>query len=137
MIVVDWPSGVPSCIRPLSPQGGLRDNRLSFETDSRMPPIERPATGWTPEVYSVELTPLSVAQFTAFQTWYGGALAFGANAFRWDHPITGALGLWKIVKAEPPYQVRKLGLIPAGSGRRRLGLSFSVMSVPGDPEDGT
>ena len=137
-IILDWPSGVPSCIMPLSPQGGLRDNRLSFETDSKMPPIERPLTSWTPEVYSVELTPLSLDQFSLFQSWYQHDLRFGVHAFRWDHPITKSPGLWKIVKGDPPYQVSKIGPIPDGSGRRRVGVSFTVMSVPGaagDPEE--
>lgn len=128
--IVAWPVGVPSCIMPMSPTGGLRDNRLSFETDSRMPPIERPLTSWAAEVYQVELTPLSLDQFEAFQDWYQGALRFGALPFVWQHPVTGTEGVWKIVKAEPPYQVRKLGLAPEGSGRRRIGLSFSVMSQP-------
>lgn len=128
--IVVWPALVPSCIMPMSPTGGLRDNRHSFETDSRMPPIERPAASWTPEIYQVELTPLSVDQFDAFQDWYQADLRFGALPFVWLHPITGAEGVWKIVKADPPYQVRKLGRIPGGSTTRRIALSFSVMSQP-------
>lgn len=129
--IIDWPEGVPSCIQPLSPQGGLRDNRYSFETDSRMPPTERPASSWTPEFYAVELTPLSLAQFDLFQQWYKGPLRFGVVAFKWFHPITRAASPWRIMKGDPPYQVRKIGPIPHGSDRRRISLSFSVMSHPG------
>lgn len=134
--VLDWPELVPSCIMPLSPQGGLRDNRYSFETDSRMPPIERPASSWTPEVYSVELSPISLPQFEAFQAWYKDSLRFGVYPFKFNHPITKALSAWKIVKADPPYQVRKIGLIQNGSDKRRISLSFTLMSWAGniDPE---
>jgi hypothetical protein len=128
----DWPVGVPDCIMPLSPQGGIRDNRYSFETDSKMPPIERPTSSWTPEVYSVDLAPLSVEQFSLFQAWYAETLAFGTLPFNWAHPITGTASVWKIVKADPPYRVSKAGLIPSGSGKRRVTLSFSIMSWPGD-----
>lgn len=130
--VIEWPAGVPACIMPLSAQGGLRDNRLSFETDSRMPPVERPLSSWTPEVYTVELVPLSLAQFDLFQTWYKGVLRYGVYRFAWLHPITRALGLWRIVKGDPPYQVRKIGPIPHGSDRRRVSLAFTVMSSPGN-----
>lgn len=133
--VIDWPVGVPSCIMPLSAQGGLRDNRLSFDTDSKLNPIERPASSWAPEVYSVELTPLSVAQFEEFQRWYADDLRFGALPFYWPHPITGEAGVWKILKADPPYRVSKRGLIAKGSGKRRIGLGFSVMSCPLPPKD--
>lgn len=131
MPIIDWPEGVPSCIMPLSPQGGLRDNRLSFETDSRMPPTERPASSWTPEVYSVEMTPMSPQQFELFQAWYKGPLRFGVYPFKWFHPITKMASPWRIVKGDPPYQVRKIGYIPHGSGLRRISISFSVMSYPG------
>lgn len=127
---VDWPSDVPSCIMPLSAQGGFRDNRLSFDTDSKMNPIERPSSSWAPEVYSVELTPLSLSQFEEFQRWYADDLSFGALPFYWSHPITGEPGVWKILKSDPPYRVTKRGLIPNGSGRRRIGVAFSVMSCP-------
>ena len=130
--IIDWPEGVPSCIMPLSPQGGLRDNRLSFETDSRMPPVERPLSSWAPEVYSVELAPLSVDQFRLFQAWYKGPLRFGVYPFAWQHPITKDLSPWKIVKGDPPYQVKKIGNIPFGSDRRRISLSFSIMSHAGN-----
>ena len=130
--IIDWPEGVPSCIMPLSPQGGLRDTRLSFETDSKMAPVERPLSSWAPEVYSVELAPLSVAQFELFQAWYKGPLRFGVYPFAWLHPITKTVSPWKIVKGDPPYQVKKIGHIPNGSARRRISLSFSIMSHAGN-----
>lgn len=130
MAIQTWPHDVPSAIMPMSPQGGLRDNRLSFETDSRMPPIERPLTSWTPEVYDIELAPMTIEQFARFQKWYLGDLAKGVNPFRWPHPITGCGMAWKIVKADPPYRVSKVGLIPSGSTRRRVALSFQIMSWP-------
>lgn len=117
---------------PMSPQGGLRDNRLSFETDSRLNPIERPTSTWAPEVYSVDLAPLSLDQFSAFQDWYVKDLAFGTRPFVFPHPITRQPGAWKIVKADPPYRVTKSGMIAAGSDRRRVNLSFSIMSQPYD-----
>lgn len=134
-MIVDWPAGVPACIMPTSPQGGFRDNRLSFETDSRMPPKERPVTSWTSEVYSLELTPLSIEMFAEFQIWFQTVAAFGVNAFRMLHPITKVPGIWKIVKADPPYQVRKLGRIPQGSDLRRISVTMSVMSLPGGAPD--
>jgi len=73
---------------------------------------------------------LSVEQFTDFQAWYVGDLAHGVNAFVMDHPITKVPAVWKIVKGEPPYQVRKIGRIPDGSTLRRIALSFSIMSLP-------
>lgn len=129
--VVSWHAGVPLCIEPMSAQGGLRDNRHSFETDSKMPPIERPATSWTPEVYSVELVKLSVEQFSLFQHWYVSDIRMGTLPFWFPHPVTGAIGAWKIMKADPPYQVRKVGMIPSGSHRRRISVSFTLMSWPG------
>lgn len=130
--VVHWPDGVPSCIMPLSPQGGVRDNRLSFETDSRMPPIERSAGSWAPEVYSVEMVPMSIPQFELFQHWFRHTAKYGVLPFVWMHPITKTLGVWKIQKSDPPYQVSKSRTIPAGSGRRGISVSFTVMSYPAD-----
>lgn len=132
--IISWPASVPACIMPLSPEGGLRDNRYSFETDSKMPPIERPAGSWTPEIYAVDLSPISGPQFEAFQDWYRDDLRFGVLPFHFTHPITGAPGVWKIVKDEPPYRVRRLLNTPRGSDRRHIGLSFSLMSWP-DPRD--
>ena len=129
--IMDWPIGVPYCVTTTSPNGGLRDNRLSFESDSRMPPKERPVSSWTPEVYSVELEPMSIAQFQLFQSWYKSDLRFGVYPFRWFHPITREASPWKIMKGDPPYQVRKIGPIPIGSDARRISVSFSVSSHPG------
>lgn len=128
--IVDWPEDVPLCIMPSSPQGGLRDTRYSFETDSRMPPLERPAASWVGEIYSIELAPMTVAEFSAFQAWYLVALSQGVNGFVMPHPVTKAASVWKIGKGEPPYQVQKTGRIPTDSGARRIVLSFSVMSLP-------
>lgn len=128
--VVPWPVGVPSCIQPLSPQGGRRDNRLSFETDSKMPPIERPVSSWTPEVYAVELVPMSLEQFRLFQNWYSSGLAWGVRSFAWYHPITRDVSSWKILKADPPYQVSKSRMIRLGSDTRGVSVSFTVMSTP-------
>lgn len=135
--IAPWHDEVPFCIEPMSPQGGLRDNRYSFDTDSQMPPIERPVSSWAPEVYSVELVKMSVEQFTIFQSWYTNTIRMGTMPFWFPHPITGAIGAWKIMKADPPYQVRKVGLIPRDSGRRRVSISFTLMSWPGaiTPED--
>lgn len=127
---VNWPAGVPSCIMPLSAQGGFRDNRLSFDTDSKMNPIERPSSSWAPEVYSIEMTPMSLSQFEEFQRWYAQDLRFGALPFAWRHPITRKAGAWKIVKGDPPYRVTKRGLTPIGSDSRRVGVVFTVMSCP-------
>lgn len=128
--VVDWPDGVPSCIMPTSPIGGLMDNRYSFDADAPYPPIERPMSSWTPEVYSVELVPISIAQFVLFQEWYKSDLRYGVLPFKWWHPITKTRAAWKIVKNDPPYQVSKIGAIPRDSGLRRIKLSFSIMSFP-------
>lgn len=133
MTPVDWPATVPDCINPTSPQGGIRDNRYSFDTDSKVAPIERPSSSWSPEVYSVELTPLSIDQFKAFQTWFAEDLAFGANPFNWNHPLTGEASVWKITKSDPPYQVRKDGRIPNGTDRRRIVVSFTIMAWPVEP----
>jgi hypothetical protein len=130
MAVVDWPTGVPSCIEPTSPQGGLIDNRVSFGTDSKFPPIERPVSSWAPELYSVVMVPFSVDQFILFQNWYKNDLSYGVLPFRWFHPITKQPSAWKIMRGDPPFQVRKTGAIPLGSGRRRISVSFSVMSWP-------
>jgi len=128
--VVSWPEGVPWCVEPLYTSGGLVDNRRSFETDKPGQPIERPEGSWAPELYSVQLVPLSIAQFRLFQSWYVRDLRSGVLPFKWFHPITGDVSAWKITKASPPYQVTKIGAIPPGSGLRRIALSFSAMSVP-------
>ena len=128
--VVDWPAGVPNCVIPTSPQGGLRDNRSSFDPDNKFPPIERPASSWSPEVYSVEMNYMSVDQFSDFQSWYKNELKFGVNAFVMPHPITGVDTVWKIVKNDPPYTVSKVSLIPGGSDRRRVAVAMSIMSLP-------
>ena len=130
MAIVDWPAGLATCFMPGSVQGGLRDNRYSFETDDKMPPIERSATSWAPEVYSLTLAPMSLAEFEAFQAWYRGPLAYGVNSFVFPHPVTREDMVWKIVKADPPYQVRRLGRIPTGSDVRRIEVAFSIMSLP-------
>ncbi|MCB5411321.1 hypothetical protein [Pseudogemmobacter faecipullorum] len=83
-------------------------------------------------MYSVDLAPLSLDQFSAFQDWYVKDLAFGTRPFVFPHPITRQPGAWKIVKADPPYRVTKSGMIAAGSDRRRVNLSFSIMSQPHD-----
>lgn len=126
--IIDWPLGVPSCIMPLSPQGGLQDNRISFEPDAGVP-IERPRTTWAPEVYAVDLVPLTVAQFTTFQRWYRADLASGTLPFRFLHPITRIVSPWRIVKGNPPYQVSK-SRRAATPETRCVSLSFSIMSWP-------
>lgn len=128
--VHDWPSGVPECVFPLSPQGGYRDNRLSFDVDGGFPPIERPSSSWAPEVYSVELTHLSIPQFQAFQTWYRVTLGWGVEPFKLDHPITKVRAAWKIVKADPPYQVTKARRVMNQTVMRGIALSFRIMSMP-------
>lgn len=127
--IIDWPSGVPQCILSDSPQGGLKDTRRSFDADIG-PPIERPATSWVGEVYAIELAPMSADDFAAFQAWYIDDLAHGVNAFVMPHPVTRVDGVWKIVKADPPFQVRKTGRIPTGSDARRVSVSMSIMSMP-------
>ncbi len=128
--VVDWPAGVPNCVIPTSPQGGLRDNRSSFDPDNKFPPIERPASSWSPEIYSVEMSYMSVEQFSDFQNWYTGELKFGVNAFVMPHPITGVDTVWKILKNDPPYSVSKIGLIPGSSGKRRIAVAMTIISLP-------
>lgn len=128
--VVSWPLGVPWCVEPLSPSGGPKNNRRTFETDSPASPIERPAGSWAPEVYSVSLLPMNIDQFILFQSWYRSDLAHGTLPFKWYHPITGVSSAWKIVAGDPPYQVSKIAAIPNGSGIRRVRVSFTAMSFP-------
>lgn len=129
--IIDWPAAVPSCVLPLATSGGPRDNRLSFDTEDKMPPIERPLSSWTPDVYSVELVPISEAQFAVFEAWFKNDLRFGVYPFKWAHPVTRVLSPWKFVKADPAYTVRKSRRTPRGSGIRGISISFTVMSWAG------
>ena len=127
--IIPWPEGVPSCVMPMSPQGGLRDNRLSFETDDAVTPVERPRTSWAPELYQVTMVPMDKAMFQAFQAWFRGPLAYGSLPFVMDHPITREPTVWRIVKGDPPYQVSKV--LPMRSDDiRGISVSFGIQSMP-------
>ena len=129
--VHEWPTAVPDCIYPLSPQGGVKANRYSFETDSPAPPIERPIHTWAPEQYTVDLVPMSLSAFEVFQTWFRGTLGYGVSPFRFKHPITKEYKSWRFVNSDPPYQVTKSRLIPNDRpNRRAIKLTFSIMSMP-------
>lgn len=132
--VIPWPADVPGCIGPLSPAGGLRDNRLSFDPDSPVAPIERPATSWSPEVYQIELAPMSLDQFARFQDWYRHSLAYGVRPFAMPHPVLRTPGAWRIVRADPPYQVRKV-LAMRSERARGIIVSMTIRSVPGGAPD--
>ncbi|OWJ73879.1 hypothetical protein, partial [Haematobacter missouriensis] len=106
MNIQQWPFEVPDCIMPLSVEGGLQDNRVSFEPEVG-PPVERPRSSWAPEVYSLDMRLMTVAQFVAFETWYRTTLRYGVLPFEFSHPITRKRSAWKIVKGSPPYQVSK------------------------------
>ena len=129
MIVRQWPFEVPDCIMPLSPQGGLQDNRVSFEPEVG-PAIERPKSSWAPEVYSLDMRLMAVGQFMEFQTWYRTTLRYGVLPFEFAHPITRERSAWKIVKGNPPYSVSKQRR--AAPGARCIAVSFSVTSFPVD-----
>jgi len=128
--VVDWPVGVPDCIVPMSPTGGFKDNRYSFDPDANGVPIERPSNSWAPEVFSVEMAPMSISNYTSFMDWYKNDLKWGVLPFKWVHPITKEVSAWKIVKGDPPFTVKKLSIVKVGSGKRRISVSFTVMSYP-------
>lgn len=127
--IIPWPAGVPSCVMPMSPQGGLRDNRLSFETDEATTPVERPRTSWAPELYQVTMVPMDRAMFQAFQAWFRGPLAYGSLPFVMDHPITREPTVWRIVKGDPPYQVSKV-LTMGRPDVRGISVSFGIQSMP-------
>lgn len=125
MQIVTWPNGVPDCAAPLSAQGGPMDNRVVFTSEDERD-ITRPRNSWTPDLYSIDLAPMSQTQFATFETWFKTTLAFGANAFILDHPITGTPSAWRIVKADSyPYQVRKVALMPK-AGDRGLVVSLQI-----------
>lgn len=128
--VIDWPEDVPSCVFPLSPQGGIKANRHSFETDSPLPPIERPIASWAPEQYSVELTYLTIEQFETFQRWFRNDLAYGAVPFKFRHPITNERRAWRFINTDPPYLVSKARRIPFGSNRRGVAITFTISTLP-------
>lgn len=127
--IIPWPAGVPSCVMPMSPQGGLRDNRLSFEADDAVTPVERPRTSWAPELYQVTMVPMDRAMFQAFQDWFRGPLAYGSLPFVMDHPITRQPTVWRIVKGDPPYQVSKV-LAMRSADVRGISVSFGIQSMP-------
>lgn len=119
---------------PLSPQGGLQNNRVSFDPEVG-PSVERPKTTWTPEIYSVQLALISVPQFVIFERWYKRDLRFGVLPFEWVHPVTRARGAWKFVKGDPAYQVSKPRL-RQHPDTRCISLSFTVTSFPVDVPPG-
>lgn len=133
MNMQQWPFEVPDCIMPLSVQGGLQDNRVSFEPEVG-PPIERPRSSWAPEIYSLDMRLMTVVQFEDFQRWYRNTLRHGVLPFEFYHPITRQRGAWRIVKGSPPYQVTKQRR--ASPGARCIGVSFSITSFPVDVPDG-
>lgn len=126
--LVTWPNTVPACFMPDSPSGGPKPNRYSFQSDSDAVPIERPRYSFATEVYDVELTPLSVAQFQDFQDWFRDDLAFGTKPFAHGHPVTGVVGAWKFVSADPAYRVQR-GRMTSGNPRG-IQVSFKMQSVP-------
>ena len=131
--IVQWPVGVPSCFMPDNVQGGPRNNRYSFETDSESVPIERPRYSWATEVYDVELTPLSNSQFILFRAWFRDDLKHGTRPFAHDHPVTGIPSAWRIVSSDPAYQVQRSRMPDAYS--RGIRVSFKVQSMPFDVAD--
>lgn len=131
MQIVTWPMGVPECIMPLSPQGGPQDNRLSFETDSGHN-VARPRASWTPDVYEVDLAPMSRNQFALFEAWFRYDLRFGVNAFTMPHPITGLPSAWRVAPGDPPYTVRKIRLMHDDDARG-LAVSWKLMQHYAEP----
>lgn len=123
-----WPMGVPGCTMPLTATGGPQDNRLSFETDSGHD-ISRARASWTPDVYQVEIVPMSRYQFSLFEAWFRDDLAFGANAFMLPHPITGIDKAWKVVPGQQPYTVTKGRLMPKGGSERGIKVSMRIREV--------
>lgn len=129
MRYVTWPEGVPPCLMPLSPEGGVQDNRLSFETDYGLD-ISRPRASWSPEIYDVEIAPMSRTQFKTFSAWFRNDLAWGSHAFIMDHPLTGEPAAWRPVPGDQPYHARKIRLMPKGEGVRGISVSMQIRSVP-------
>lgn len=128
MRYIPWPENVPSEIMLPLQGGGPQDNRLSFETDYGLD-ISRPRASWAPEVYDVEIGPLTKPEFIAFEAWFRRDLAWGVHAFILDHPITDAPAAWRPVPGNQAYQVRTLEN-PKYDRTRVISVSMQIRSVP-------
>lgn len=122
---VAWPAGVPWCPEPRSARGGPVENRRSFATDSGLP-IERPRHTAMIERWSVHLALMSQAQAEDLRQWFATVAGFGAAPFLWRHPLSGAVGRWRIAQDSVPLDHEEVL-------RDRVRVSMVVIRLPGTP----
>lgn len=118
-----WPASLPQAPLLQSLSGGVQDNRVSFQPESG-PPIERPRMTATVEIWTIALPPMTKAQLATFEAFWRVDLAMGTRAFAWRHPVTGAVGRWKIMGGQPPYRISAVTT-------EDFSVDFQAMQLPG------
>lgn len=121
MTVAYWPTDIPQAV-VASYSGGSRDLRTSFETVG--PPITRPRTTGSVDVFSITSVPMKSAEFERFKTWVQSALSGGALRFCRRDPLSGVPRMWKIVSGDNLYQV-------ALAGSQRVQITMTLIRLPG------
>lgn len=124
MNVAFWPTSLPQ--KPLvSYSGGFMDNRASFIPQVGAP-IERPLTTGAPEIYDVSFRSLTLSEYGTFKAWFKTELGLGVKPFIFRDPLTQEPGWYKIMKGDPPFQVRALG-------GQYVSLQAKMMLLPAAP----
>lgn len=118
-----WPAILPQAPLLQGLSGGPQDVRASFQPEIG-PPIERPRTTAEIEIWNMPLPPMTGAQYATFEAFWRDTLAMGTLPFVWKHPVTGAVGRWKIMAGQPAYAVDVLA-------PDLISVRFQAMRLPG------
>lgn len=115
-----WPSGVPSCPFNDGVAFAPQDVLARFQPDVGVP-ITRPRLTAGIDTMSIELKPMTRAQFAAWREWAALQLKNGALPFLWRDPLSTALSRWMFTA---PYSSE-------ARGNRLQVVTIRVMRLPG------
>ena len=121
-----WPATVRELPRRRTWVGGPQTALHSFQP-AYGPSQDRPAITGEVEVYSAVFPSLTDAMRTAFRDWVRDDLVRGSRSFARRDPVTGEVGLWKIVPSD-----RALYTLTA-NGAGLHDLSLTLMRLAGAP----
>lgn len=96
-----WPVTLPQ-----HPESGMsispQRNKISFQPELG-DSIDRRRGTAASKIYSINLPPLTKAQFAIFEEFFEDDLMDGVLPFTWLDPLTGVSHSWKFTDDDPPY----------------------------------
>lgn len=134
MTVAVWPASLPQSPQRGNWSGGARDERRRFQPDLG-PPIERRGVTAETSLFEAVFPNLDADQLTVFKAFVRDDLAGGVLPFAFRDPITGDVGLWKIMpRGDLTYAITAKGarLHDVGVQMMRLPQPWWADHVPAD-----